>query len=130
MPYSTYTLIVLFTQVYFILAFQIYANDGAKILGIFPLPAKSHFTFDNAIMKSLIDVGHEITVITSFPEQAAAQNYTSIIDASEKQRVLISKSKIDEFRIQDVFKVINLLTETEYPICSLVLNLPEIQVGT
>lgn len=37
-------------------------------------------------MKSLINNGHEVTIITSFPEQASAQNYTSLIDVSKKKK--------------------------------------------
>ncbi|XP_065216826.1 UDP-glucosyltransferase 2-like [Planococcus citri] len=113
--------------VYYTLAFLIHANDGAKILGIFPMPVKSHFTCNNAIMKSLIEANHEVTVITSFPEQASAENYSSIIDVSAKGMIFVGQSKIDEFATQNVFRFLNLTNDMEHPFCAEVLKLPEIQ---
>ncbi|XP_065216827.1 UDP-glucosyltransferase 2-like [Planococcus citri] len=107
--------------------FSIYPSNGFKILGIFPLPAKSHFTCNNAIMKSLIDAGHEVTVITSFPKQASAENYSSIIDVSEGEIIFVGQSTFDDFISQSPSKLLEKGMEIEFPYCAKVLNLPEIQ---
>ncbi|XP_065216830.1 UDP-glucosyltransferase 2-like [Planococcus citri] len=79
-------------------------------------------------MKSLIESGHEVAVITSFPEQASAENYSSIIDVSEKKLHLVGQSTFDEFSTQNVFKVFSMgPKDIEFSYCSKVLNLPEIQ---
>lgn len=58
-----------------------------NILGVFPLYGKSHFTLGNAVMKSLIDDGHEITMISAFPSKIPQHNYRdiSIVDEENEQ---------------------------------------------
>ncbi|XP_065216817.1 UDP-glucosyltransferase 2-like [Planococcus citri] len=115
-------IVVLYTPV-----FLIHPCNGYKILGIFPLAAKSHFTCNNAIMKSLIESGHEVTVITSFPEQASAENYSSIIDVSGTKLHFVGQSTFDEYITQSAFKILQMGSEIEFEYCSKVLNSPEIQ---
>ena len=80
-------------------------------------------------MKSLIDAGHEVTVITSFVEQASTQNYSSIIDVSEKNLSFVGKTTFDEFITQNVFKFLDMSVDIELAYCPKVLNLPEVQVS-
>jgi hypothetical protein len=54
-------------------------NDGAKILGVFPFPAKSHLMVHKALMLELARRGHEITVVSGFPENKPVPNYTDIV---------------------------------------------------
>jgi glucuronosyltransferase len=54
-------------------------NDGAKILGMFPIPAKSHLIVDKALMLELARRGHEITMVSGFPENKPVPNYTDIV---------------------------------------------------
>ena len=51
---------------------------GAKVLGVFPFPAKSHIIFPKALMFELARRGHEVTVASSAPENKAIPNYTDI----------------------------------------------------
>ncbi|KAJ8928783.1 hypothetical protein NQ314_018641 [Rhamnusium bicolor] len=44
-------------------------NDGARILGVFPVPAPSHYILANALMKGLAEAGHDVTIISSFSEK-------------------------------------------------------------
>ncbi|CAO1424233.1 unnamed protein product [Diamesa tonsa] len=63
--------------------------NAYKILGVFPLYGKSHFTLGNAVMKSLIDDGHEITMISAFPSKIPQHNYRDISivdDENEKMK--------------------------------------------
>ncbi|XP_065216819.1 UDP-glucosyltransferase 2-like isoform X1 [Planococcus citri] len=107
--------------------FPIPPSIGFKILGIFTLPAKSHFTFNNAIMKNLIDSGHEVTIFTPFPELASAENYSSIIDVSEKNLSFVGQATFDEFTTQNPFKIFDQATEADLLLCSKVINSPEMQ---
>ncbi|XP_065216815.1 UDP-glucosyltransferase 2-like isoform X2 [Planococcus citri] len=116
-----------FLHVIYASIFLICSGDGYKILAIFPWPAKSRFTCNNAIMKSLIDSGHEVTVLTSFPEQASAENYSSVIDVSEKNLTLFGKSKYNEWTTQNPFEIFEKGIRIGFPYCSKVLNSPEIQ---
>jgi len=51
---------------------------GAKVLGVFPVPALSHLTLQKALMFELARRGHEVTVVSFSPENKAIPNYTEI----------------------------------------------------
>lgn len=53
--------------------------NGLRILGIFPHLGASHFRFFQPIMKRLAEVGHQVTVISAFPEKNPLQNYTDLV---------------------------------------------------
>ncbi|XP_069697453.1 UDP-glycosyltransferase UGT5-like [Periplaneta americana] len=53
-------------------------GHGAKILGLFPFPARSHLIVQKALMKELARRGHEVTVMSSHPESKPIPNYTDI----------------------------------------------------
>lgn len=53
-------------------------TDGLKILGIFPSPARSRFFVGKSIMKALHSAGHEITMVSVFPQQKPMKNWTDI----------------------------------------------------
>ncbi|XP_055910483.1 UDP-glycosyltransferase UGT5-like [Eupeodes corollae] len=50
-----------------------------KILGIFPSMLKSHFFVGNSLMKGLAEKGHEVTMISPFPEKIKLKNYRDIV---------------------------------------------------
>lgn len=52
--------------------------NGLRILGIFPHLGASHFRFFQPIMKRLAEVGHQVTVISPFPEKNPLQNYKDL----------------------------------------------------
>ncbi|PNF23046.1 UDP-glucuronosyltransferase 2B30 [Cryptotermes secundus] len=54
-------------------------SHGARILGLFPFPARSHLMVHKALMLELARRGHEITVVSSFPESKPIPNYTDIV---------------------------------------------------
>ncbi|PSN47111.1 hypothetical protein C0J52_16000 [Blattella germanica] len=45
-------------------------GESARILGIFPFPGKSHWAVHESLIKELAKRGHELTVITPFPEKS------------------------------------------------------------
>lgn len=49
-----------------------------RILGLFPFPIASHFTFILPIMRELADAGLNVTVISYFPDSTAPANYKDI----------------------------------------------------
>lgn len=53
--------------------------EGYRILGVFPLHMQSHFTMLEALMKGLARKGHQVDVISSFPQRKPYPNYTDII---------------------------------------------------
>ncbi|PNF23058.1 UDP-glucuronosyltransferase 2B30 [Cryptotermes secundus] len=65
-------------NMFMVLLSYLYATDGARILGIFPMPAKSHMIVHSALMKELARRGHEVTVFSPFPEKFPIPNFTDI----------------------------------------------------
>lgn len=57
-------------------------SNGLKILGIIPFPSKSHFAIGNSIIMSLLDAGHDVTVLSPYPDKTARKNYRQV-DASK-----------------------------------------------
>lgn len=52
--------------------------SGYRILGLFPLPVASHFTFIHPVMRGLAEAGHNVTVLSYFPDPNPPANYTDI----------------------------------------------------
>jgi len=50
-----------------------------RYLGISPLSSWSHFNIFHSLMKGLIDKGHQVDVISQFPQKKPYPNYTDII---------------------------------------------------
>ena len=67
----------------FILFFVLFIEaNGLKILGVLPVASKSHWVIGHEVIKSLVDAGHEATVLTPFPLKDKIRNYEEI-DISE-----------------------------------------------
>lgn len=49
-----------------------------NILGIFPVEAKSHFSFIDPLMVRLAEKGHKITSFNAFPKKSKIINYTDV----------------------------------------------------
>lgn len=41
----------------------------ARILGVFPVPGKSHYILGSSLMRALAENGHDVTVISAFGEK-------------------------------------------------------------
>nr|CAD7264885.1 unnamed protein product [Timema shepardi] len=54
------------------------SSQGARILGLFPVPARSHIIVFEPLMKELATRGHQVTVVSAFPLDKPMDNYTDI----------------------------------------------------
>jgi glucuronosyltransferase len=52
--------------------------SGAKILAVFPYIGKSHFDFFEPLVKELAARGHQVVVLSHFPQKKPITNYTDI----------------------------------------------------
>ncbi|XP_023247051.1 UDP-glucuronosyltransferase 2A3-like [Copidosoma floridanum] len=50
--------------------------DGLRILGLFPLHGKSHFSMCESLMKGLAAKGHQVDVYSHFPQKKPVPRYT------------------------------------------------------
>jgi len=53
-------------------------SHGARILGVFPFPSKSHMIIHRVLMLELAGRGHQVTEVTPFLESKTFPNYTQI----------------------------------------------------
>jgi hypothetical protein len=67
---------------------------GARILGLFPFPLKSHFTVTSALMRELANRGHQVTVCNPFPEKSPGPNYTNIDTEATREELLREAGKL------------------------------------
>jgi hypothetical protein len=58
-------------------------SHGARILGVFPYPTKSHMTSPRVLMLELAGRGHQVTEVTLFLESKTVPNYTQIAVKSD-----------------------------------------------
>ncbi|XP_069964141.1 UDP-glycosyltransferase UGT5 isoform X1 [Bactrocera oleae] len=54
------------------------ASYPLKILGLFPHPGISHFHFFHPIMRGLAEKGHDVTVISHFPDKSPPARYRDL----------------------------------------------------
>ncbi|XP_044733865.1 UDP-glycosyltransferase UGT5-like, partial [Chrysoperla carnea] len=102
-------------------------SNGYKILGVFPHGGKSHFMVFVPILRELARRGHEVTVISHFPEKNPLPNYTdiSIIGAGKIGLNNMQTSMFVPSKIQNIKEHI-LLSEKGMQNCE-ALNYPQIQ---
>lgn len=100
----------------------------AKILALFSSPFKSHFICNNAVARSLKNAGHEVTIFTSFPEVAASENYTRVIDTSKDTLIYVGQSSYNDFRQLSGKTLMGMVLNIEKPLCNKVFRMKEYQV--
>lgn len=52
--------------------------EGARILGVFPFTAYSHYILGNRFFTALAEKGHDVTIITPYREKSPPKNYREI----------------------------------------------------
>lgn len=62
-------------------------SSSLRILGLFPHPGISHFNFFHPIMLGLAEVGHDVTVVSHFPDSRAPSNYNDLIIGGDEPMV-------------------------------------------
>lgn len=53
--------------------------NAYAILGLFPHPATSHFNVFQPILRGLADAGHDVTVVSHFPDPNPSKNYKDLV---------------------------------------------------
>lgn len=55
--------------------------ESSKILAVYAFPGKSHFMMHRALIRSLVEKGHQVTMITAFSLEnlQLGANYTEIL---------------------------------------------------
>lgn len=64
--------------IFTVLLLVINYSQSLNILGIFPYNGKSHFIVQKVFLRELANRGHNVTIISHFPQQDAPSNYHDI----------------------------------------------------
>ncbi|EDW66951.1 UDP-glycosyltransferase UGT5 [Drosophila virilis] len=73
---------------------------GYSFLLISPTAAKSHFYVGQALAKGLVAAGHEVTVVSPFPQKKPIKNYVDVATPN-----IITAMAVNKARILDVAKI-------------------------
>lgn len=104
-------------------------SNAFRILGIFPITAKSHYSCNHAIMKSLHAAGHHITMISPFPSEKNIENFT-YINSRFDSFIYIGQSTIKSFHDMKMIGILDLGCTLDSQYCYDVMKLKEIQVSS
>ena len=101
-------------------------NEALRILGIFPLPGKSHFIMCESLMRGLAAKGHQVDVYSHFPLKKPVPNYNdySLAGSLPQLQNNVSYEFINTFT--ESVSMEALMKMIGYPVCDL-LNLPNFQ---
>ncbi|XP_053675024.1 UDP-glucosyltransferase 2-like [Anopheles nili] len=75
--------------------------EGARVLAIFPSPARSHQIVYRAFMEGLIERGHELTIMTTDPFAIGHPNVT-VIDWSYAYRIVQEHLDVVDMKQRDM----------------------------
>lgn len=53
-------------------------TDSLRVLGLFPHPGISHFHYFQPIMRGIAEAGHNVTVVSHFPDKNPHKNYKDL----------------------------------------------------
>ncbi|XP_051165585.1 UDP-glucosyltransferase 2-like [Leptopilina boulardi] len=93
-------------------------NEGARILGIFPLPGKSHAILGEKIMKVLAQKGHQVDVISHFPMKKSYPNYNDL-SLEGSSEIITNNLNYSMVKNVSVNSIKRLLEMTGDPVCAL-----------
>lgn len=72
-------------------------SDSYRVLGIFPHPAISHFRAFQPVLRELANIGHDVVVVSHFPEDNPSTNYRDLVlDQSE---IMTAGFSVDEVNL-------------------------------
>ncbi|KAK7870744.1 hypothetical protein R5R35_009894 [Gryllus longicercus] len=107
------------------------AAEGARILGVFGHIGKSHWDVFEPLMQELARRGHQVTVVSHFPQAAPRANYTdvslkgSLTDFSPVGQIDVTEMKVDN--MWDVYNEHLLLSQLAVTGCEVAFAHPDVQ---
>ncbi|RZC41856.1 UDPGT and/or Glyco tran 28 C domain containing protein [Asbolus verrucosus] len=98
------------TSIFVFVFCLIYTVQTARILGVFPLPGKSHYFLGSALMRELAEKGHDVTVISAFGEKNPPKggSYTDILLTGIPEEMEKRRNEMNMYEIGDLNPFINI----------------------
>lgn len=85
-----------FVFVALFITFGSHLSESHRILGVFPHPAVSHFRAFQPLLLGLAGEGHDVHVVSHFPDNNAPSNYHDL--ALNKNEVITAAFSVEEVR--------------------------------
>ncbi|PSN46991.1 hypothetical protein C0J52_17349 [Blattella germanica] len=101
-------------------------GNAARILGVFPYNGKSHFLMFEVLMKALSARGHEVEVVSHFPQKTPLANYTDI-SIEETLPPIMNNLPMDIVETFDSFSVVQFIVSENMKVCKKVIASPDIK---
>lgn len=99
-----------------------------KILAVLPNPAKSHFAVFEPLMKALATKGHELTVLSYFPQKYQIERYTDInLQNSQNQHINVFNLNNYKGYRYEKYRTLFALSRMGYETCTDALAVPSVQ---
>jgi hypothetical protein len=88
----------------FLTGWNVAHGSTAKILGLMPIPAVSHHTWNRALLLELIAHGHQVTVLSPDPEKQPVTNHTDIVIEKTYDKIAESEYNYETMSTQTIFE--------------------------
>lgn len=83
-----------FFQFLLLIGFGSRISESYRILGLFPHPAISHFRAFQPLLIELAALGHEVVVVSHFPDKNAPGNYRDLV--LDQNDIMTNSFPVDE----------------------------------
>lgn len=116
-------------QIVFVyIAFEVALSESARILAIVPFNGRSHFIVMEPLFLALAGRGHDVTVVSSFPQKSPVQNYHDI-DMSRVMPSAVNSFNVSFVRnaMKDIPGVVNTIVDSGLNLCEQIFKQKEIQ---
>lgn len=90
--------------------------QSARILGVFQFSGRSHFIMFEALLKELAARGHQVTVVSHYPQKPPLENYTDISVAGSVSTFL-NDFTMDLVATLDLFGILKFVWTYNVDIC-------------
>ncbi|XP_065222649.1 UDP-glucosyltransferase 2-like isoform X2 [Planococcus citri] len=126
MQMDTYTLSLVCLS--YLVLYSSSSCEGARILGVFPIGGISHYAPAEAVLKALAARGHDVTVISSYPQKTPLKNFHDI-DVSKVKRNAVNSLSFDLVRtaLQSASNNFYYVAEVSRTYCEVAFSMPEVQ---
>ncbi|KAJ4434824.1 hypothetical protein ANN_23395 [Periplaneta americana] len=103
----------------------IHITDSARILGLFQFNGKSHFVMFEALLKGLASRGHDVVVVSHFPQESKVPNYTDI-SVEESLTEAVNSFTMDTALNFKYYNLLKFFWYDNYEFCKEVFEHPNI----
>ncbi|XP_069682310.1 UDP-glycosyltransferase UGT5-like isoform X3 [Periplaneta americana] len=98
-----------------------FGSDAYKILCLFPHFGRSHFIMAEELLKGLATKGHQVTMVSHFPQTNPIPNYTDISLVGTMPE-FISRHLLENVAVKYVYKTLNRQSKTGLITCKNILK--------